>query len=591
LSKTNNFSILNSAWRLALATILILVPPLVFEKYTFYLYTIANPNFFNFSGSRLWFNVVWFAASGVPSAIIVGREKKLSILPPLIASLLFIIATNVAPFCAAKGCYVSSTDGLTPLRDFLLLGSLGVITSAASMKKWHHVRARKWVDGFFQLAVVTFAGFALSFFNVTHIFAGVSVPYSLNYVQWFLAGAPAGLAGSMMLLDRGNISGSWSKVLAGLSGLLLALVLSVNILPCEDCSGYAVSTASILVLAVVSTFPAVLLGRRIVKLKKNGVPMKRIYNKGPGVITTITMVLTLVLMVMFYFVPGYQASVVNAFSGASNSSFSPLEVGRTFVYSAGYLAIPRVTSRAVGVNVSFGNTTINPEKFPNNFLAAGVGDQSPNCCTDGLDLAYRADVIEFSNGTEALLARGWWACDDNMACGGYSWQQLLFRGSKILPKNALSNWVDLEMNWTIPTSIQWLYRISYENNHSSTPWLLYSSFTPPLIQNHYWDAGQLYVGALDPSGEYAYFNQFGIFSAYPITDSSWHVFIQCPEIVLNGSWACLSKAAYINGLHSYWKVIYTFGENYPGTNFLYLGNYEVEFFYSGKSPPDGTPMW
>jgi hypothetical protein len=179
-----------------------------------------------------------------------------------------------------------------------------------------------------------------------------------------------------------------------------------------------------------------------------------------------------------------------------------------------------------------------------------------------------------------------------MACGGYSWQQLLFLGMKDLPAGALSNWVGLEMNWTSSGNILWSYRISFTSNHSSTPWAVYSSFKPPTIQNHYWDAGLFYLGALDPPNGFAYFFQFGISSAYPINSASWHVFMQCPEIFLNGVWSCISKAAFINGLHSYWKVIYTFGEDYPGTNFSYLGNYESEFYYSGStSPADGTPMW
>ena len=451
--------------------------------------------------------------------------------------------------------------------------------------------SRNWVDTVFQLIIITLVGFALSFFNVTHIFAGVSLPYSLNYVQWFLAGAPAGLVGSMMLLDRGNLSCSWSKVVAGISGVILALVLSVNVLPCEDCSSSLLPTILNLAARVSFHFSGGARRQKDCYFNKSSHSCDSILPEGPSVITTTTISVAIILIVVFYFIPGYQASTVNSFSGVSNSSFSPLEIGRTFVYSAGYLNIPRVTSSAVGVNVSFGNTTIDQTKFPHDFLAAGVGDQSPNCCTDGLDLAYRADVIEFSNGTEALLARGWWACDDNMACGGYSWQRLLFLGTKDLPSNSLSNWVGLEMNWTSPTSIQWFYKISFVNNDSSTPWMLYSSFTPPSIQNHYWDAGLFYLGVFNPPTGFAYFFQFGVTSAYPITDDSWHVFMQCPEIFLNGTWSCLSKTSYINGLHSYWKVVYTFGENYPGTNFSYLGNYEVEFFYSGKSPPDGSPMW
>ena len=172
-------------------------------------------------------------------------------------------------------------------------------------------------------------------------------------------------------------------------------------------------------------------------------------------------------------------------------------------------------------------------------------------------------------------------------------QQLLYFGLKDLPVGALSNWVGLEMNWTNSASIQWFYKISFEENRSSTPWTLYGEFTPPKIQNHYWDAGLFYVGALDPPNGFAYFYQFGVWSAYPVTEGNWQVLIQCPRIYFGGSWACISKAAYVSGLHSYWKVIYTFGENYPGINFLYLGNYEVKFFYSGteKSPQDGTMIW
>ncbi|HXQ92613.1 MAG TPA: hypothetical protein VN739_06375 [Nitrososphaerales archaeon] len=581
-------------WRVVLAAIVILVPPIIFEKYTFFLYTSGNPAFFNYSGSRLWFDILWFVVGGVISIVIVGREKKASILPSLISSILFIIAVNLPPFCDVKECYVSSTDGLAPLRDFLLFGSLGVITSASLLKKWYKGGAgyRRREDVAFQLGVVILMGFALSFFPIMHIFAGVSVPNPLNYLQWFLAAAPASLAGSMLILDRSNISGRLGILSSGISGVLFTLVLAVE-LSCENCSGYPVAITSIIFLAVLFTIPALLLGRAARIRRKSPIPVRRIVRRAPSIVASASIMIAIIMMLAFYFASNYQVSVVNGFSGVTNSSFSSLEVGRSFVYSAGYLAIPRVTSKAVGVNVSFGNTSIDQSKFPNDFLAAGIGDQSPNCCKDGLDLAYRADVVQFTNGTEAVLARAWWACDVNMACGGYTWQQLLHLGLKDIPMGTLSNWVELEMNWTSSTSIQWFYRINYVSNHSSTPWMLFSSFTPPSIQNHYWDAGLFYVGTGNQPTGYAYFYQFGISSAYPITDENWHFFVQCPEIILNGSWTCLPKAAYISGSHSFWKVLYTFGENYPGTNFTYLGNHEVEFFYSGseKSPSDGTPIW
>ena len=149
---TNQNKVFNTIWRLVLATIIILIPPIIFEKYTFFLYTVANPVFFNYSGSRLWFDIISFAAGGLLSAFLVGREKRAVILPPLISSILFIIVVNLPPFCDVKECYVSSTDGLAPLRDFLLLGSLGVITSASLLKKWYREEPRNRVDVAFQSA-------------------------------------------------------------------------------------------------------------------------------------------------------------------------------------------------------------------------------------------------------------------------------------------------------------------------------------------------------------------------------------------------------------------------------------------------------
>ena len=147
------------------------------------------------------------------------------------------------------------------------------------------------------------------------------------------------------------------------------------------------------------------------------------------------------------------------------------------------------------------------------------------------------------------------------------------------------------MNWTSPTLIQWFYRIHYTTNGSVTPWTLYSSFIPPKIQNHYWDAGMIWMGGSNPLTDYVYFYQFGVSSAYPIQDSNWKVFVQCPNIVLKGARSCIPAASYINGDQSFWKALYTFGETYHGMTFSYLGNYEVEFYYSGHSPKNRATIW
>ena len=579
--------------RVVLATLFAVIPPIVFEKYTYQLYLTGSPNFFTFSGDRIWFDIIWFGAAGAITAFfIVGRDRRASIIPPLVASLFFVFSGYVVPLCAPKECYVSSTDGLAPLRDFLLLTSLGVITSAASLKSWGK---GKHTDRLFQFCVTALVGYALTFYPIMHIFAGVSVPFPGNYLQWFLAGAPAGLASSMWLVDRGT--GLKSPIViffAGISGVLLNLALAVD-LPCEACSGYPVSIISIILLSALFTIPAIVVFvfRRSRLLSestttKSPSPISKALRLGPGIVTSVTIVVAIILMWSFFLAANYQMSVVNGFSGVSNSRFSPLEVGREFVYAAGFLAAPRITPKAVGVSLSFGNSTINQAKFPDNFLAAGIGDQSPNCCKDGLDLAYRADAIEFSNGTEAVVARAWWACDVNIACGGYSWQQLLHIGIVKLPPGALAGWVDLEMNWTSNTLIQWFYRLG----GGGSPWVLYSSFTPPKIQNHYWDAGLYFVGSGNQPTEYAYFSQFGVSSATPISAGSWNVTERCPDYLIDGSWVCAPKAGFISGQHSFWKVLYTFGEDYPGVGFSYLGNYTVSFFYSGgKIPRDNATIW
>jgi len=170
--------------------------------------------------------------------------------------------------------------------------------------------------------------------------------------------------------------------------------------------------------------------------------------------------------------------------------------------------------------LSFANTSIVSSK--SNFLAAGIGDQSPNCCKDGLDLIYRADAVLFSNGTEAVLAKAWWACDVNIACAGYSWQQLLHYGSMILPAGSLSSWIELEMNWTSPKRINWYYnRIHFIVNGSASSWLTYSSFAPPRIQNHYFDSSMFYIGEGKPSQRLCIL--LPVWSLECLSDKEWTV--------------------------------------------------------------------
>ncbi|MFI5422009.1 MAG: hypothetical protein ACHQ1H_13675, partial [Nitrososphaerales archaeon] len=303
--------------RVIIASALVAAPPVTFEKLTYYYYAIASPAFFSLSGERFWFDIAWFCVAGAIAALIVGRNSKAVIIPPLIGSLIFTIEVYVYPFCVMKECYLGPADGLGPVRDFLLFASLSVITSAALMKRWSGPK-RTTLDVSFQLGVTALVGFALSFFPVMHIFAGVSAHYPVNYIQWFLAGAPAGLAGSMWMLDRGTIPGAGSKLFAGLAGVVLAIGLGVEI-PCEDCGGYPISISSIVLLAAIFCIPAIVLEMR--KRRSEKIPSK-LSTKTPTIITTVTIVVTIILLLGLQLTGNYQMSVTNIYPGVSNSAFS-----------------------------------------------------------------------------------------------------------------------------------------------------------------------------------------------------------------------------------------------------------------------------
>ena len=80
-------------------------------------------------------------------------------------------------------------------------------------------------------------------------------------------------------------------------------------------------------------------------------------------------------------------------------------------------------------------------------------------------------------------------------------------------------------------------------------------------------------------------------SAHFFTYSGCQVDMSCPKLVINSSWECIPSAGFISGDHSFWKVLYTFGETYTGLAFSYLGNYSVEFHYRGASPKDDATIW
>jgi hypothetical protein len=308
---------------------------------------------------------------------------------------------------------VSSTDGLAPIRDFLFFGSLSFLASEAAMSRQLRF-SKKIANVLYALGGSTLLAYTLSFFPILHIYAGVTLAYPSNYIQLFLAAAPPTFLGAAIASGKNktfDIRIRSFSFICGLSGIEIGIMLAVT-LPCEACSGYGFSIASILAIGAAFSLGGAAFGEFI--SKKIGVRRGSFRKHSIQIVTLAIIILAVTVLLTTYFVANYEASVVNQFPGIENSNYSPLEVGSAFPYGAGYLTTPKGGTQAVGVTLSFGNTRI--ANTNSNFLAAGVGVQSPNCCKDGLDLAYRTDALMFSNGNEAVVARAWWACDTNMAC-------------------------------------------------------------------------------------------------------------------------------------------------------------------------------
>lgn len=367
------------------AFLLVLVPVIIFEKYTFYLYLTNPQNFFLYSGRRLWFDIIWFAASGVGSAFIIGRKRWIALLIPILGSLAFIVSAYSVPFCDPRECYVSSTDGLGALRDFILFASLGILACSSILAKDIFQSRNK--TRIYIVMISTLIGYALSFFPLAHIFAGVSVPFPLNYGQWLLASAIPCFTASFLAMSRGKNDPFLLAFLSGVLGVVFGVVIDYSI-PCEACTGYPLSIGAILASgALFSILGTTLASKSLTKFSQ------RNYS---SITIGVVIIFTIVVLLGFFLSTNYEMSVTNSFpQSVASTSFSPLELGTSFVYSGGYLSTNRVVTGGVGVSVNFQNTSI--ASSPSNFLAAGVGDQSPNCCKDGLDLAYRADAILFSN--------------------------------------------------------------------------------------------------------------------------------------------------------------------------------------------------
>src|SRR5205807_1162357 len=80
-------------------------------------------------------------------------------------------------------------------------------------------------------------------------------------------------------------------------------------------------------------------------------------------------------------------------------------------------------------------------------VAQGIGVQSPNCCVDGWDFGWRADVLLLPNGSLMISGSSWETCDGNANCGGYFWEHLWYHSQTTLNPQNISTPIYLRMQW------------------------------------------------------------------------------------------------------------------------------------------------
>src|SRR5437870_11595180 len=231
---------------------------------------------------------------------------------------------------------------------------------------------------------------------------------------------------------------------------------------------------------------------------------------------------------------------------ASSLSPSPgdLTLGQPFYPYVGayYNSIQyRICCVEIGVSISMANPRL---LAPDNFLMAGMGVQSPNCCIDGWDFGWRADLFVLPNGTRVVSGSTWETCDGNANCGGIFWEHLRYHAQQIINPTNTSTPVYLRMMWQYDRPnwhADWYY------NYTGQPWTKFGSFVPDFREGHYFDIGVVGFGSYPWA--YAFFYQFGVASKTPVP--GWSAQLLYPSFVHpDGSWRLMERANIIQGWRS-----------------------------------------
>ena len=491
----------------------IVIAPFLFESYTFYRYTISEPDFFIFSGARLWF----FLASEMSLGFVAGRTSKL---PPYaaagcIAAARLLLMLLVYRFCDVRQCYYSGPDDASWLR----LGVLQFAVAATGlMAGWKSKREAQKNSRISSILFGTTTAIFLGYFPVALLFGMfLTVPLAISLLA-FSSSVPFFFAGiaSSAFSDRTK-NAIYSAIIS--SSILSSLFTNLR----PDAWPFV---AVILMGGALSAF----CGHRIVSKRKE-----------LAVAASFSSMIALFALMTVH--PLLDAPMDLAINHSPGAIVNPTYYAGAY-HNERYFATKRVDVR------------INLEDFDDSkmgksdYALAGIGAQSPNCCKDGLDYGYRADILS-KDGARYLVARAWAACDQNVGCSAFPWLDVMHESS--VPLKVNSSLVTLAMEWNGRT-VDWYYKTSGGN------WSKFSSFVPPKIENPYFNLGIIWVGSptTNPGLENAYFYQAGV------STPSKHVrfgqiTFECPSFYDRQNVKHCIPASPIIGGNSHWKVLWKWG--------------------------------
>ncbi|TMI26210.1 hypothetical protein E6H24_03355 [Candidatus Bathyarchaeota archaeon] len=581
--------------RVILLVIFPWLPPYLFEKTDFYFHLTHQVDwYYNLSGNRLLVDMASFAVWGIVVAYLL-RPRWAIVQIALNALLVWVLFYVACPVYGPGGvwqpeCYYAGPDGLVGFRlagIMFCYGALPVLVKAASKENTLDRRIRpalSVLSGIVLTVVMIWYPLAAWFSGVTYL------PLFLIFQTVLLIGVPQ-IATGILAARIGQ-----SLKIGATSGIASLLFISA-VFWTPECPGCDRSALYLLAPAW-ATFA--LVG----SITELGLPSQLRFPKLSGWLGSIRMEdarrvgLALVMAVCLWTLVArelWDPSVLYA----SSISLSPgdLTLGQPFYpYVGGYYnSIQyRICCVEIGVSISMANPRL---LAPDNFLMAGMGVQSPNCCVDGWDFGWRADLFLLQNRSLIVSGSSWETCDSNVNCGGYMWEHLWYHSQTTLNPQNISTPIYLRMNWE-PVTVDGQPRsiVGWYYNTTGVAWTKFGSFLPDRRLGTYFDIGLSGGPASEiPQGS-AFLYQFGVGSKLLV--SGWSVSLFNPSFQYQGTWRTMEKANVVQGDFSYWKVNYRWGGRpYPGVTArvnLLDSSVPVDtltFSYTGGTMRDFTPLW